>query len=51
MSPPPPYLKETGAKMYGAFWCSHCEDQKETFGAGASDLPYVEVGQCKLLGG
>ena len=27
--------------MYGAFWCSHCEDQKETFGAGA-DIPYVE---------
>lgn len=26
--------------MYGAFWCSHCEDQKETFGAGA-DIPYV----------
>lgn len=35
------HLKETGAKMYGAFWCSHCEDQKETFGAGA-DIPYVE---------
>ena len=35
------HLKETGAKMYGAFWCSHCEDQKETFGSGA-DVPYVE---------
>ena len=35
------HLKESGAKMYGAFWCSHCEDQKETFGAGA-DIPYVE---------
>ena len=34
------HLKESGAKMYGAFWCSHCEDQKETFGAGA-DIPYV----------
>ena len=35
------FLKRKGAKMYGAFWCSHCEDQKETFGAGA-DIPYVE---------
>ena len=35
------FLKAKGAKMYGAFWCSHCEDQKEIFGAGA-DLPYVE---------
>ena len=34
------HLKESGAKMYGAFWCSHCEDQKETFGAGAN-IPYV----------
>ena len=35
------FLKEKGAKMYGAFWCSHCEDQKEIFGAGA-EIPYVE---------
>ena len=27
--------------MYGAFWCSHCAEQKEAFGAGAP-LPYVE---------
>lgn len=35
------FLREKGAKMYGAFWCSHCEDQKEIFGAGAA-IPYVE---------
>ena len=35
------HLAETGAKMYGAFWCSHCIEQKETFGAGAQ-IPYVE---------
>ena len=35
------YLTEQGAKMYGAFWCSHCIDQKEIFGAGA-EIPYVE---------
>lgn len=36
-------LKEAGAKMYGAFWCSHCFDQKQIFGAAAmADFPYVE---------
>jgi uncharacterized membrane protein len=35
------HLSDTGAKMYGAFWCSHCIEQKETFGAGAQ-IPYVE---------
>ena len=35
------YLKESGAKMYGAFWCSHCLDQKEEFGKD-TELPYVE---------
>ncbi|GAX79665.1 hypothetical protein CEUSTIGMA_g7106.t1 [Chlamydomonas eustigma] len=36
-------LKDSGAKMYGAFWCSHCFDQKQTFGKKAmTDFPYVE---------
>ena len=36
-------LKEAGAKMYGAFWCSHCHEQKEAFGSQAmKDFPYVE---------
>ena len=36
-------LKEAGAKMYGAFWCSHCHEQKEAFGSVAmKDFPYVE---------
>ena len=35
------HLRASGAKMYGAFWCSHCADQKEEFGSGA-DIPYVE---------
>eukprot|EP01024_Parvocaulis_polyphysoides_P061167 TRINITY_DN674_c0_g1_i1.p2 TRINITY_DN674_c0_g1~~TRINITY_DN674_c0_g1_i1.p2 ORF type:complete len:260 (-),score=17.48 TRINITY_DN674_c0_g1_i1:170-847(-) len=36
-------LKENGSKMYGAFWCSHCFDQKQLFGEPAiQDLPYVE---------
>lgn len=36
-------LNEAGAKMYGAFWCSHCHEQKESFGSQAmKDFPYVE---------
>lgn len=35
-------LTEKGAKFYGAFWCSHCKNQKEMFGKAAEFLPYVE---------
>lgn len=36
-------LREAGAKMYGAFWCSHCYDQKQEFGREAmAEFPYVE---------
>jgi hypothetical protein len=29
--------------MYGAFWCGHCFDQRQAFGAAAAgELPYVE---------
>eukprot|EP00884_Botryococcus_braunii_P010965 jgi/Botrbrau1/19870/Bobra.0856s0002.2 len=36
-------LKEAGAQFYGAFWCSHCLQQKQIFGKDASaQLPYVE---------
>ncbi len=35
-------LKDSGAKFYGAFWCSHCQNQKAAFGAAADKLPYVE---------
>ena len=34
-------MERVGAKMYGAFWCSHCAEQKAAFGAGAP-IPYVE---------
>ncbi len=36
------HLTETGAKMYGAYWCPHCAAQKDYFGAAASRIPYVE---------
>jgi glutaredoxin len=36
------HLAKSGAKMYGAFWCPHCKQQKLYFGASAGRLPYVE---------
>lgn len=30
------------AKMYGLYWCPHCADQKEMFGAAFRYVPYVE---------
>ncbi|MEM6450840.1 MAG: vitamin K epoxide reductase family protein [Cyanobacteria bacterium P01_D01_bin.105] len=37
------HLTEVGAKMYGAYWCPHCHDQKQLFGqTAAKDIPYVE---------
>ena len=27
-------LKSRGSLMYGAYWCSHCQNQKELFGKG-----------------
>lgn len=35
-------LKDNGAKFYGAFWCSHCKEQKKEFGSSVKFLPYVE---------
>lgn len=35
-------LSDKGVKFYGAFWCSHCGEQKRLFGQAAKDLPYVE---------
>ena len=41
-------ITESGAKMYGAFWCSHCKDQKESFGSSWEKINYVE---CSLPDG
>jgi hypothetical protein len=35
-------LKDKGAVFYGAFWCSHCKNNKEMFGDSKDLLPYVE---------
>jgi uncharacterized membrane protein len=36
------HLAESGAVMYGAHWCDHCQQQKALFGESAKRLPYVE---------
>lgn len=35
-------LKDKGVIFYGAFWCPHCQEQKEMFGSSVKFLPYVE---------
>lgn len=36
------YLKEQGMILYGAYWCSHCKEQKALFGDAVKYLDYVE---------
>ncbi|MEL7054580.1 MAG: hypothetical protein AAGM45_22750, partial [Cyanobacteria bacterium J06588_5] len=37
---------DVGAKMYGAYWCPHCFDQKQLFGQVAyKDMPYIECAE------
>jgi len=35
-------LASKNAKMYGLYWCPHCADQKEMFGASFRNVPYIE---------
>src|SRR6266478_565300 len=35
------------AKMYGLYWCPHCIEQKEKFGASFHFVPYEE---CAIKG-
>ena len=53
-------LASKQAKMYGLYWCPHCIEQKEMFGASFQYVPYVECAikdvphelapQCKAAG-
>jgi len=37
------HLQQIGAKMYGAYWCPHCYEQKQLFGKEAfSEINYIE---------
>jgi thiol-disulfide isomerase/thioredoxin len=35
-------ITNSGAKFYGAYWCSHCQAQKKLFDNSAKFLPYIE---------
>jgi glutaredoxin len=40
------HLRKTGAKLYTAYWCPHCHNQKERFGKEAvSQLDVIECDQ------
>lgn len=43
-------LTEKGAKMYGAFWCGHCQNQKEAFGASFQYVNYIECTENGVRG-
>ncbi len=54
VTPPPPAanydklaqcLTEKGVKMYGAFWCPHCTNQKKMFGDSFKYITYVECAE------
>ena len=38
-------LTDNGVKMYGAYWCSHCNNQKEMFGG---SMRYIDYTECSL---
>lgn len=35
-------LSNNGVKMYGAYWCGHCNNQKEMFGSSWKYVNYIE---------
>ncbi len=35
-------LTQNNVKMYGAWWCSHCKNQKELFGSSFDYVDYIE---------
>ncbi len=35
-------LTDDGVKMYGAWWCPHCQSQKKLFGSAFDRVSYVE---------
>lgn len=38
-------LHDKGVTMYGAYYCSHCKDQKSEFGSSFQYVSYVECTQ------
>jgi len=37
-------VSSKGTRMYGAWWCPHCADQKESFGIAFQYVTYTECG-------
>ncbi len=35
-------LASSGTKMYGAYWCPHCSNQKKLFGSSWNYVNYIE---------
>ncbi|MFM7603426.1 MAG: protein disulfide isomerase family protein [Pseudanabaena sp.] len=42
------YLQKIGAKLYTAYWCPHCHNQKQRFGKEA--VKHLEVIECDQRG-
>lgn len=38
-------MSDKGVKMYGAYWCPHCNEQKQMFGSSWKYINYIE---CSL---
>ena len=38
-------LSQNGVKMYGAYWCPHCQNQKTLFG---DQFKYIQYIECSL---
>jgi hypothetical protein len=36
------WLTQNGVKMYGAWWCPHCAEQKKIFGDAFQKVNYIE---------
>jgi len=36
------FMTEKGMVLYGAYWCSHCQNQKKLFGEAFKYIDYVE---------
>ena len=47
-------LRDKQITMYGAYWCSHCQNEKKAFGEAFQYVPYVECteepGKCTAAG-
>jgi hypothetical protein len=47
-------LGSKNATMYGAYWCSHCQNQKSLFGPSFKNINYVECTEneerCRVEG-